>query len=559
MSAPADNFEHLFQPIQIGSMQLRNRIMLPPHGAAVANLFGTDEEADINIAYFVSRARDGAAWIDGITGYVDNTLMVPGFVPSGLGATVVGIYRMPHFIDRASRYGDALHKEGACATAQLVLQGGMPHGPSQRLANYTNNSVPHELTHDEISWLVDEYVFSAGEIKRAGLDGVELHANHEDLLELFMSPATNHREDEYGGNRELRLRFIKDILEGIRAEVGTDFTVGVRMNMDELFEGGYDLTEGIEIAKSLEATGHVSYLHGVMGNNWGAPSYIQPHNYSLAQWGDFAGKLKQAVDLPIVYAGRVSSPQAGEEVIANGYADVVGMARAMFAEPNIVSKAKSGHADEIRPCIGCNDCLHARVVEFLPFGCSVNPRTGHETEPELPPADPVKKVLVIGGGPAGMELAALVAERGHNVMLWERGDTLGGQMSIAAKVPENRAYGDFITFQQSRLAKLGVDVQLGLDATADAVADAGVDVVAIATGAQARGHEAPGAHLPFVVQGRDVMEGKAEIGENVVVIAMEDHMQPLTIASYLTDLGKNVQIVYQTPGIAPVVAKPVHS
>lgn len=555
MRNPIKNFEHLFQPLQVGTMQLRNRIMLPPHGAAIGDLWGSLDRAKANVGYWASRARDGVAWIDGITGFVDNTVMVPGFVPTGLGATTQGVFRLPHFVERAGMYADAIHEAGACATSQLVLQGGMPHGPSARLANYTNNSVPHELTVDEIRWLVDEYAYSARQIQAAGLDGLELHANHEDLLQLFLSPATNHRDDEYGGDPERRMRFIKDILAAIRAETGSNFTVGTRVNMDELFDGGYGVEEGIEIAVALEATGHVDYFHGVIGNNWGAPSYIQPHHYGLAQWSELAGRFRSALNIPVVYAGRVSDVQTAEQVLAQGHADVVGMARAMFAEEHIVSKAKAARLSEMRPCIGCNDCLHAGVVEGMPFGCSVNPGTGRETEPAPATTSDRKTVLVVGGGPAGMELAATLAERGHRACLWEREAALGGQMRIAASVPENKSFTDFIAFQARRLERLGVDVELGKIGTAHDVLEFGADVVAVATGARARQPEIEGVHLPFVVDGRDVMTGAAETGDRVVIIAMEDHMQPLTIASYLTGQGKNVQLIYQTPGVAPIVGK----
>ena len=546
----------LFDPLTIGTLNLRNRIMLPPHGAAIGDLFYSPlETAKAVVAYWQSRAQDGAAWIDGITGFIDNTVMVPGFVPTGLGATTVGVYRMPNFQERARMYGDAIHEAGAVATCQFVLQGGMPHGPSTKLANYANNTVPHELTPDEIKWFIDEYAFSARQVKEAGLDGVELHANHEDLLQLFMSPATNVRTDDYGGSREKRLRFVTDILAAIRAETGRDFTLGVRFNMDEMFEGGYDLSEGIEIAKLIEQTGHVNYLHGVIGNNWGAPSYIQPHNYGLAEWAEMAGRFKQALKIPVVYAGRVSTAKTAEDIIAKGYADVVGVARAMFADEHFVSKAKAGRRDAIRPCIGCNDCLHAVVVDGMPFGCSVNPRTGRENEPPLPHATASKKALVVGAGPAGMELAALLAEQGHEVALWEKDTKLGGQMRIAAEARENKAYGDFIAFQERRLEQAGVRLERGREATADAVLAEGAEIVAIATGAAPRRPDVPGADLPFVVEGRDVMAGDAETGKRVALIAMEDHMQPLTMAGFLTDQGKDVQVICQTPSIAPTIGK----
>ena len=537
-------------------MSLRNRIMLPPHGAAIGNLWGNEADAEANIAYWRSRAKDGAAWIDGITGFVDHSGIVPpGFLPTGLGAVVHGVYRMPHFPDRVGRYADAIHEGGACATAQLVLQGGMPHSPSGVLANYTNNSVSHVMTADEIRWLTEEYGFSGKQAKAAGLDGIEFHANHEDIHQLFLSPVTNRRDDEYGGDREGRVKFLKDCIAAIRAETGSDFTIGIRFNLNEFFDGGYETEEGIEIAKSLEATGQVDYLHGVIGNNWGAPSYIQPHNYGLAQWSELSGRYRKALKIPVVYAGRVSDIQTAEQVLARGEADVVGMARAMFADEEIVSKAKAGKADEIRPCIGCNDCLHAGVVEALPFGCSVNPKTGRESTLRPEAAATSKKVLVVGGGPAGMELAATLAERGHKPILWERDKQLGGQMRFSAAANENKAFMNFIDFQTKRLARLGVVVALGKEASTDNVIAEDVDEVCIATGASARKPEIDGVDLPFVVDGRDVMAGTADIGQRVAVIAMEDHMQPLVIAGYLCEQGKDVQVIYQTPGIAPTIGK----
>lgn len=547
--------QHLFTPLQIGKMQLRNRIMLPPHGRVTGNPFGTEEECERFLAYWRTRAEDGVAWIDGLNCFLGNTVMIPGFEPWGLGATREGVFRLPHFRERARRYADMCHAAGARATGQIIMQGGLPHSPSGVLANYTYNQVPHILDQDEIRWFVDEYAFSAGELQAAGLDGVELHANHEDLLELFISPATNKRDDEYGGDREGRLRFLKEILAAIRETTGPDFCIGIRMNMDELFDGGYDVDEGIEMARSLEATGHVDYFHGVMGNNWGAPSYIQPHNYQPGQWSQTAGLYKAALSVPLVYTGRVSSIQVAEQIIAEGHADVVGIARAMFADGEMTSKGRAGRFDEIRPCIGTNDCLHRILVEGFRFGCSVNPRTGYESEllPERV-AQP-KKVLVIGGGPAGMESAALLAEKGHVVTLWERDSALGGQMRIAARAMENQAYQSFIDFQARRLERLGVAMELERTADKDQVMAAGFDTVVIATGAAPRRPAIPGVDYSMVLEGRDLMSGQAQAGRRVVVLAMEDHMQPLTIAGYLTDLGCEVEVVYPTPSIAPLIGK----
>lgn len=545
----------LFESVQVGRMPLRNRIMLPPHGRLIGDLFGSETQAERQLAYWRTRAEDGAAWICGLNGFLGNGLLVPGFEPTGLGATRRGVFRLPVFRERTRRYADVIHKAGAYASAQLIMQGGMPHSPSGVLANYTNNQVPHILTDTEIEWLVEEYAFSAGEAKEAGLDGIELHANHEDLLQLFLSPATNHRDDAYGGDLDRRCRFPQEVLQRIRQTVGGEFTVGVRMNMDELFQGGYGIDEGLRIAQIIAGSGLIDYLHCVMGNNWGAPSYIQSHHYRNAQWAPLAGRFRQAVGIPVVYTGRVTTVADACQIVSSGFADVVGMARAMFADGELVSKARAGRVTDIRPCIGTNDCLHRVVVEGLRFGCSVNPATGRESQrPAEPPGQP-KRVLVAGGGPAGMELACLLAERGHHVELWERNDELGGQMRVAARASQNAAYLDFTDFQARRMAKLGVRVRLGYEATPGNTAAAGVDVLAVATGARARRPAIDGIDLPLVLEGRDVLLGRVPVGRRVVVIAMEDREQPLTIAGYLADAGKDVRVIYPTPGIAPLVGK----
>ena len=267
-----------------------------------------------------------------------------------------------------------------------------------------------------------------------------------------------------------------------------------------------------------------------------------------------AGRYRAALDIPIVYAGRVDSPEAAEAVLAAGHADVVGIARAMFADANIISKAKGGRAHEIRPCIGCNDCLHTRVVEGLPFGCSVNPKTGRECVPSKAAERP-KHVLVVGGGPAGLELAANCAERGHSVELWEAQEVLGGQMRLAGGIPEHDSFERFIRFQAQRLENLGVKVITGRRAGAEQVLASGADVVALATGARPCVPDVSGAHLPFVFDSHAAMADPAEVGNRVVVVAQEDHLQPLVVARRLSEAGKSVRVIYQTHAVAPLVGK----
>lgn len=554
VSAPGAALGRIFEPFSIGSMRLRNRIMLPPHASAIGNLFGTREEAEKHVGYWVSRAKAGAAWVGGITGFVEN-LIPPGFDPSGVGARTAGIWRRPDCIERVGMYADGLHAAGAAATSQLVIQGGMPHGPSQVLSGPVVNLVPHALTRDEIRWFVREYGFSARQAQRAGLDGVEIHANHDDMIEWFISPKTNRREDDYGGSFENRMRFIREIISEIREQVGAQFVVGVRMNMVEGEPGGYDESGGLAIAQALQATGMVSYLHFVMGSPWGNPSYIQPHYYQPAQWAGMSQALRRHLTLPIVHTGRVNSPQVAEAVIAAGMADVVGMARAHIAEREIVSKARAGQLSEIRPCIGCNECIARQYMEAIPFACTVNPSVGYELS-GLPPLEgPPRKVLVVGGGPAGMELAATARERGHMVELWERDGALGGQMALAARMPTQEVFLDYIDHQQRRLARLGVTVRLNKVATAGDVIATGSDVVAIATGARARRPDIPGVHGPLVHDAWQILRGEVTPGRRVAIIAQDDHVVPLSLADYLASRGHAVTLVYSTNGPAVLLSR----
>jgi 2,4-dienoyl-CoA reductase-like NADH-dependent reductase (Old Yellow Enzyme family)/thioredoxin reductase len=545
----------LLSPFTIGTMPLKNRVMMPPHTAPLGPLWGTEEQAAQNIAYIRTRCEAGVAWVVNITGHIDN-LFVPGFTPVGIGARTQGYFRLPVFHDRVQAYTDAIHAAGSFTTVQLVSQGGLPNAPSATLSSPVLNQVPHVLDREEIRWYVNEFAWSAAAAQKAGADGVDLHLNHDDLMEWFVSPLVNTRDDEYGGSPENRLRFVTEIIRDIRERCGVDFTVGVRLNMFEEAPGGYDLAGGIDIAQRLEATGMVDYLSLVAGSNWGNPSYIQSHVYPPAAWAEMSGAFVSAVDLPIAYAGRVTTPDVAEQVLAAGQAHVVGVARALLTDPEWVRKAAEGRAEDIRPCTGCNECISTAVVERLPFGCAVNPHAGTESTVAWPVrvAAP-RRVLVVGGGPAGLETAALAAERGHTVELWEQGDRLGGLLRTATAAPTYEGFADFLDWQERRVRTLGVDVRLGVTADADSVLGAGADVVVVATGTRPRRPGIPGDDLEFVHDVRDVLEDAVAVGRRVVVVAQDDHMPPLVIADHLAQRGHEVIVVYSTSGPAPLLGR----
>ena len=281
-------YPRLFSPIRVGTMNLRNRAMLPPHASAIGNIYGSDEDARRNIAYFESRcANDGPAWVGSLSTHIGNTL-IPGFEPTGVGAATTGFFRLPFFVERVQAFSDALHALDSTVTVQMVHQGGMPHGASPVMSAPTINLMPHVMDSADIDSFVREYAESARLSMEGRADGVELHLNHDDLHEWFLSPYTNRREDEYGGSLENRARFAVECMRAIRDVIGTSMTLGIRLNIREEMPEGYGVDGGVELAQYFESTGLIDYVHGVVGSPWGNPSYIQPHllraRRSSARW-----------------------------------------------------------------------------------------------------------------------------------------------------------------------------------------------------------------------------------------------------------------------------------
>ena len=487
----------LGSPIKVGTMMLKNRVIAPPHAALLGNLFGSEAEAAPYISYWESLARGGTALLTALNGFVEN-ILPPGFDPTGVGARKAGVFRNPLFVKRMGRIAEAVHAHGACASTQLIMQGGMPHGPSNTLSGPVINTVPHALTLQEIDWFVREYRFSAEQALAAGLDAIELHANHDDLIEWFLSPLTNRRSDEFGGSFEKRMAFLGAILDAIREGVGDRLNVGVRLNMAEAEPGGYAAEEGLHIAQWIEATGRVDYLHLVMGTGWGYPSYIQTPHFRSGAWSSMAQTFRQGLRLPVVYGGRVDSAEVAERILAADHADLVSVGRAHLADPDFTRKATGEDVRPLRPCIGTNDCINRALAEGLPFGCASNPSLGLGDRGPVARADVSRSVLVIGGGPAGLQLAVTAAERGHEVELWEGTDTLGGQVRLSSLLPGQEIHSRLIEYLSGRLDELSVTVRTGKWAGAASVRAHACDVVAIATGATARWPEIEGVRSPQV-------------------------------------------------------------
>lgn len=546
--------EALWRPVQVGTMSLDHRIVVPPHSGGGGSLLGSQEQFEQHCGYWLERIRGGVQWIGGGPTFVRNPL-VPGFEVSGIGAHGPGVFRHPDFVERLGRFHERVHAAGGYASVQMVLQGGMPIAPSSTLSGHLDHSIPHALDEDEIAWLVGEYAESAALAAEAGADVVELHANHDDVLQWFLSPRTNARTDGWGGGLDGRRRLIREICQRIRDAVDRPLTLGLRLCMDEMVDGGYGLDECRRLVQAFTADGTVDYFSLDVGGNWGAPSYVPVAVHAEAEWAALAGEVRQVTALPVIYVGRVMHLAAAARIVVDGQADLVGMARAHIADPHLVAAARAAEPTAARPCIVLNDCINRRTGEGLPFACAVNPGAGREHLGRLPSVAAPRRLLVVGGGPAGAELAALAAERGHHVELWERSDALGGQLAVAAKARMNRQYQEWIDWQADRLVRLGVHVALGRAATAGAVLEFGADVVALATGATPRVPDRPGVDLPGVVLAGDVLCGRAQVGHRVVVISEDDRAAPLAVADHLAGTGHEVVLVHESPAPSPLAGK----
>jgi 2,4-dienoyl-CoA reductase-like NADH-dependent reductase (Old Yellow Enzyme family)/thioredoxin reductase len=547
---------HIFQSIQVGTLRLDHRLVVPPHGGGNGNLMGSTDEFEQHCALWLAKARGGMQWLGGGPNFVANPLVV-GFEPTGVGSHGPGFFRAAHYGQRIGEFARRLHEAGAVVSVQMVQQGGMPSAPSSTYSGYADHRIAHALDLDEVQWLIDEYGESAAIALDAGIDAIEIHANHDDVVQWFLSPVTNLRNDAYGGTLANRIRLLREIVEGIRRRSPQPFTFGLRLCLDELIDGGYQLDDCLRFVEAFTKDGMIDYFSFDVGNNWGNPSYIQLGWHEDFEWAALCGEAKQATHLPVVYAGRVTSPEQAEAIIAAGQADLVAMARATMADPDVVAKARGDDPVAVRPCIGLNECIHRKQVEGLKYACGVNPTFAreHELAGSATSTTRRRSILVIGGGPAGSELAAQCADQGHSVQLWEQNGHLGGALAIAAMARANHKYQRWIDWQTDRLARLGVDVVLGRAATVDEILAVDAGELAIATGAVPRRPPIPGIDADHVVTAAAALSGAAALGNRIVVVAEDDGPAPLSVSDHLAGLGHQVTLVFQSAGPAPLVGK----
>ncbi len=559
---PHSVFPALFSPIRVGAITVPNRLCEATNSIGAGRRDGLPD-ADF-VEHHVAKARGGIGWIGNEAWMLESPLpagRATEAVPAGL-ATKSAFHRRRDFIPRMSTFTDAVHDAGAVAVFQLAHVSAM-FGPSAVPARTTHDYVPHTLDEEGIAAIIASFAHAAGQLARAGADGIEVHATHESLPHLFLSPATNERTDGWGGSVENRTRFVITVLDAVRAAAGEAVAVGVRLSLGETRPGGFGDDEALEIAGTIASETRLDFLSVDRGHSWGDPSYVPTSHQRVALGADAAKRMRavvrSVVEIPVLYSGRVFDPHVAEELLTTGVCDLVGVTRASIADPEFGVKARDGRLSEIRWCIGCNRCIdnaeHGYGTGLAAKGnramCSVNPTAGNERAWAQATSTTVtrRRVVVVGAGPAGLEAARVAAMRGHDVTLLERAGRIGGQLVLAAQAPGRDQFANVIEFYGEEISRLGIRVELGADANADAVLGLEPDVVLCATGSRPRLAAGLNPGAP-IVQAWDVLAGQGDVGRRVAVISEEDGMVTPSVAELLAARGHDVTVFHHWAGVA---------
>jgi 2,4-dienoyl-CoA reductase-like NADH-dependent reductase (Old Yellow Enzyme family)/thioredoxin reductase len=528
-------FKHLFTPLKFGKTEVRNRIVMLPITTGYTEVDETIGDRFIN--FFAERAKGGVG------------LIIIPFAPVAGGSPLEPGLFDDRFIPGVHRLTTAIHSYGAKVAAQLmvsynmVFNNGVPEvvGPSP-IMNQMIGVVPRVLTVNEIHYLVEEYGKSAKRAREGGFDAVEVLVGGGYLLNRFLSPISNQREDEYGGSLERRMRIILDVIQSIKTKAGNDFPISVRLNTDEQMTGGHTIEDSKWVAQGLEKAG-VNIINIYTGWHESQSPTIAP-SVPPGAFAHLAEKIKNCVSIPVIAANRINSPIVAEKILAEKKADFVGMARALLADPELPNKAKEGRADEINPCIACSKCLSEILSTYRSWGkgaaafCTVNPVAGKEGEYILRPAEKKKKVIVIGGGPAGMEAAMTAAVRGHRVTLYEKGKEPGGWLLVGCIPPYKSEIKTLYESLTVRIKKAGVQIRLSTEATPETVENEKPDVLILALGANPMIPNIPGAKGSLVVIAEDLLTGRKKISGSIIIIG--GGLVGCETAEFLIEQGKDI-------------------
>lgn len=540
-------YTHVDKPIRIGAIELKNRIVRPAHGTVI----GKGTMNDALIAYHEARARGGAALSILEVGSVHPTsaFCLNIFEPAIEGG-------MRKLVDTVAPHGMKVFQQLWHAGHHIIPADGSPPWAPSDVVSAEVGVVPQPMTKMMIDTVIGAYVDAAVRMERCGLDGVDVHCAHGYLPAQFLSANTNKREDEYGGSFDNRARFIMELLAAIRGAVSKSFVVGIRVAPD-LTVGGVGIEENLRVSQMLEERGHIDYVNISIGNYNSYTKMVggmhEPMGYEMPT----SVPIATAVKSPTMVIGRYRTLEEIDQVIRSGEADMVGLVRAMIADPDLVTKSLAGKSDQVRPCIACNQgCVANAVFIWQGMECAVNAGAGHELERgdhRLTLVAKPKQVLIVGGGPAGMEAARSAALRGHRVTLAEASSNLGGALLAAAKAPTRHTMGDILTWLEAEIYRLGVNVRLGAYMETEDVLNSGAEAVIVATGSTARMDGIQGSHPGQPVRGMDrrnvlssidlFMSPPADLGRSAVVIDDVGHYEGIAVAEHLVAKGLSVTYV----------------
>src|SRR4051794_15165549 len=537
-------YRYLWSPLAIGPVTARNRIVFSAH---LTNYASEGKPTAQHAAYYAARAAGGAGLIITEEHSTHPTDWPYEKLIHGFHRDVIPGYR---------EITEAVHRYRVPIFAQINHNGGQASSMYSRLPVWAPSAVadplfrevPKAVTHGEIDEIVAGYAQVAANCAEGGFDGIELQCSHSSIVRGFLSPATNRRSDQYGGSLENRARLMIEIVAAVRDAIGSGLALGVRICGDELIEHGTTIDDAVEVARLVEATGHVDYINTSIGVATASLFMIEASMHVPPGYAMFIpSAIRKAVELPVVGVGRFKDPLQAERALAEGHCDLVGVVRGQIADAHFAAKARAGHADDIRLCLSCNQECVGRMGLNRWLGCIENPLTGRESEPVAGPAPSPRRLVVVGGGPGGLQAAATAASRGHQVVLFERAEQLGGQARLAATVPSRAEFGDIVRNLVHACQTAGVDVRCGVAADAATVLGERPDAVVVATGAEpARPYWAP-SDAATVVDVCDVLDGRAAPSGRVVVVDELGFHQATSVAELLADRGCTVTVV--TPGM----------
>jgi 2-enoate reductase len=541
----------LFEAGKIGNLTLKNRIAMASMGCG--GLIQPDGRlSQRGIDYYVARAKGGIGLIISSSVQVSRELEYLPIRPLVPYLVIDNRKVCSAWVDELA---DAVHDYGAKIAVQLAAGLGrvlsrqdlmdrgtrVPIAPSPVPCFYDQNLMTRELTVEEIRRLIKNFIVAATILRESGIDAVELNAHGGYLIDQFLTPCWNRRTDQYGGSLEGRLRFLLEVVEGIKRACGSDLPIIVKYGLTHYLEGGREVEEGLEIARRLEGAGVDALC--IDAGSYETPYWFIPSEFqSPLCVAPLSEMTKKVVKIPVITVGKAGYPELAERALQEGKADFIALGRALLADPEWAVKVKEGREKDIRPCIGCLEGCRRRIHDGKSISCTVNPTTGKERELTIQPAEKRRSVLIVGGGPGGMEAARVAALKGHRVTLWERRDALGGNLIPASQPAFKRDYRILIRYLSTQVRKLGVDVKLGKEDTGhEAIQRLKPDVVFIATGSIPIIPEIPGVKKEHVMTANDLLLGKKETGETVVIIG--GGIIGCETALFLAQEGKKVTII----------------